>query len=134
MSYNSFFLSNKQACHVIFFDSLFTTKKKEKTKNCADQLSLLAISLVKHHYFQLAFLENCIHKKQKKSIKDQRNFCSNAFFKVFANFVSALSKIWCLCFSNEQNNKIFFISPVGHLPEIKECLFSSYNGVQFIPL
>ena len=50
-------------------------------------------SLVKLHYLQLAFLENCVDKKQKKSIKDQRNFCSNTFFKVFANSVSAHSKI-----------------------------------------
>ena len=27
-------------------------------------------SLVKLHYFQFAFLENCVYKKQKKSIKD----------------------------------------------------------------
>ena len=27
----------------------------------------------------------CVYKKQKRSIKDQRNFCSNAFLKVFAN-------------------------------------------------
>ena len=46
-------------------------------------------SLVKFHYFQLAFLENCLYKKQKKSKKDQRNFCSNTFLKVFANSVSA---------------------------------------------
>ena len=31
--------------------------------------------------------------KQKKSIKDQRNFYSNTFFKLFANSVSAHSKI-----------------------------------------
>ena len=31
-SYNSIVLSNKRACHMIFFDSLFTTKKKEKKK------------------------------------------------------------------------------------------------------
>ena len=48
-------------------------------------------SLVKLHYFQFAFLENCVYKKQKKSIKDQRNFCSDAFFKVFANFVCECS-------------------------------------------
>ena len=36
-------------------------------------------------YFQLTFLENCVYKIQKKSIKDQRNFCSNMLFKVFAN-------------------------------------------------
>ena len=50
-------------------------------------------SLVKLHYFQFAFLENCVYKKQKKSIKDQRILCSNTFFNVFANFVSAHSKI-----------------------------------------
>ena len=50
-------------------------------------------SLVKLHYFQLAFLENCEYKKQKKSIKDQKNFCLNMFYKVFANSGSAHSKI-----------------------------------------
>ena len=50
-------------------------------------------SLVKLHYFQLAFLENCVYKKQKKSIKDHRNFCSDTFFKVFANSVSANFKM-----------------------------------------
>ena len=43
-------------------------------------------SLVKLHYSQFTFLETCIYKKQKKSIKDQRNFCSSTSFKVFANF------------------------------------------------
>ena len=43
-------------------------------------------SLVKLHYFHFAFLENCVYEKQKKSIKDQRHFCSNTFFKVFANY------------------------------------------------
>ena len=32
------------------------------------------VSLVKLHYFQFAFLENCVYKKQKKSIKNQRIF------------------------------------------------------------
>ena len=85
-----------------------------------------SISLVKLHYFQFAFLESCVKKhikKQKKSIKDQRNFCSNTFFKVFANFVSAYSKIWCSRFFYEQNDINFFIPPVGDLPEIKECLY-----------
>ena len=50
-------------------------------------------SLVKLHYFQFAFLENYVYKKQKKSIKDLRSFCSNTFFIVFANFVTAHSKI-----------------------------------------
>ena len=50
-------------------------------------------SFSKTRFFQFAFLENCIvHiKKQKKSIKYQSNFCSNTFFKVFANSMSALS-------------------------------------------
>ena len=39
-------------------------------------------SLVKLHYFQLSLLKNSVYKKQKKSIKDQRNFCLNTFFKV----------------------------------------------------
>ena len=38
-------LSNKRAGHVIFFDSLFTTKKKRKTKNYAGHFYLLAIVL-----------------------------------------------------------------------------------------
>ena len=71
-------------------------------------------SLVKLHYFQFAFLENCAYKKQKKSIKDQRIFCSNAFFKVFTNFVSGHSKIWCLRFFFEQNDINLFI-PLARL-------------------
>ena len=60
-------------------------------------------------------------KKQKKSIKDQKNFCSNTFFKVFAIFVSAYSKIR---FSYEQNDIIcFFIPSVGDFPEIEELLY-----------
>ena len=43
--------------------------------------------------FSVCFSRELFYKKQKKSIKDQRNFCSNAFFKVFPNFVSAHSKI-----------------------------------------
>ena len=84
----------------IFFVSFFTTARKDEigTKNCQNYLS---VSLVKLHYFQFAFLENCIYKKQKKSIKDQRNFCSNTIFKVFANFVTAHFKIWCSCFFYE---------------------------------
>ena len=53
--------------------------------------NLLIIS--KTPLFQFAFLEDCVYKKQKKSIKDQRNFCSNTFFKVLANSVSVHSKI-----------------------------------------
>ena len=81
-------------------------------------------SLVKLHYFQLTFLENCVYKKQKKSIKDQKNFYSNTFFKVFTNFVSAHSKI-CLRFFYELNDINFFIPLVGDLPEIEneECLY-----------
>ena len=66
----------------------------EKSNPMWPKNQFLKNDLVKLHYFQFAFLENCvIYKKQKKSIKDQRNFCSNAFFKVFANFVSAHSKM-----------------------------------------
>ena len=71
--------------------------------------NIILSSLVKLHSFQFTFLENCVHKKQKKSIKKQRDFCSNSFFKVFANFVSAHSKIWCLRFFSELNDIIFFI-------------------------
>ena len=56
-------------------------------------------SLVKLLHFQPCFLENCVYKKEKKSIKDQRNFCSNIFFKVFANPVSVHFKIWFSRFS-----------------------------------
>ena len=49
--------------------------------------------------FHLAFLENCTYKKQKKSIKNQRNFYSNTVVKLFANSVSVHSKIWFLRFS-----------------------------------
>ena len=77
----------------------------------------ITYSLVKLHYFQLAFLENCVYKNQKKSIKDERNFCSNTFLKVFANFVSAHSKIY------KQNDINFFIPLIGDLPEIEECLY-----------
>ena len=99
----------------------------------------LSYSLVKLHYFQFAFLENCVYKKQKKSIKDQRNFCSNTFFQVFANFVSAHSKIWCSRFSYEKNDITFFIPQVGDLPEIEECLFltttmecNSFLNINFV--
>ena len=82
-------------------------------------------SLVKLPIFSACFilLYNCVYKKQKKSIKYRRNFCSKTFFKVFANSGSAHSKIWCSRFSYEQNDIIFFIPPVGDLPEIKEFLY-----------
>ena len=80
-------------------------------------------SLVKIHYFHFAILENCLYEKQKKSIKDQRNFWLNTFFKAFVNSVSVHSKVRCLRFSYEQNDIIFFIPPVGDLPEIEECLY-----------
>ena len=46
----------------------------------------------RHRFIDSAFLENCTHKKEKKSIKNQRN-CSNTFFKVFAKSVNVHSKI-----------------------------------------
>ena len=66
-------------------------------------------SLVKLYYFKFAFLENCTYKKQKKSIKDQRKFCSNIFFKVLDNFMSLWEN-----FMNfyEQNDINFFIPSV----------------------
>ena len=100
---------------------LFNTPHSRRHKSIDVFFSLF--SLVKLHYFQLAFLENCVHKKQKKSIKYQRNFCSNAIFKVFANCASAHFKIWCLRFSYKRNEIIFIISPVDNLPEIEECLY-----------
>ena len=56
-------------------------------------------------------------------IKDQRNFYSNTFFKLFTNSVSAHSKIKCSRFFYTQNDTIFFIPPVGNLPKIEECLY-----------
>ena len=59
-------------------------------------------SFVKLHYFQFAFLENCVNKKQKKSKKDQRNFCSNTLntlwvlilrYDVHASFTKRIIKI-----------------------------------------
>ena len=41
----------------------------------------------------LSFLDNCVCDKQKKTIKDQREFPPNAFFKVLANFVTVHSEI-----------------------------------------
>ena len=79
-------------------------------------------SLVKLHCFQFSFLENCMCNKQKKSIKDQRNFSFDAFFKVFANSIGVHSKIWCSRFSNKKNDMFLFIPPVGDLPENEECL------------
>ena len=38
-------------------------------------------SLIKLHYFELAFLENSVHKKHKKSIKDQGIFFQTHFLK-----------------------------------------------------
>ena len=86
---------------------LFNTPHSRRHKSIDVFFSLF--SLVKLHYFQLAFLENCVHKKQKESILYQRNFCSKTIFKVFANSVSAHFKIWCLRFSYKQNDIIFFI-------------------------
>ena len=80
-------------------------------------------SLVKLHYFRPGFLENCVHKKQKKSIKDQRIFCSNTFFKVIANSVNAHFKLRCSDFFCEQNSIIFFTLPIANLPEIEECFY-----------
>ena len=81
------------------------------------------ISLVKLHYFQLAFVEYCVYKKQKRSTKHQMEFLFKHILKVFANSVSAHSKIWCSWFFYEQNDTIFFIPLVGNLPEIEECIY-----------
>ena len=81
--------------------------------------------------FSVHFLENCVYKKQKKSIKYQGNYCSNTFVKVFANSVIAYSKIWCLHFFYEQNNIVFFIPPV--IWNWRMFIFDNCNGVQFIP-
>ena len=70
---------------------------------CILKLYLVRIifsSLVKLHYPVCFSRELHIYEK-KKSIKDLMNFCSNAFFKVFANFVSDHSKIWCSRFFYE---------------------------------
>ena len=124
--------SDKQFYSHLCLYHIFSDSNYHHIKNTKDftatTLSIIndfsfVVSLVKLHYFQFPFLENCVHKKQKKSIKDQRKFCSNTLFKVFANFVSAHSKIWCSRFFYEQNDINFFIPPVGDLPEIEECLY-----------
>ena len=100
---------------------------------CRRVLSCFAIFLIREQYssqdslvklpiFQLSFKNNCVCNKQKKSIKGQRKFSPKAFFKVFANHISTHSKMWCWCFSYEQNYIFFFISPVDDLLEIEECL------------
>ena len=43
-------------------------------------------SLVKLHYFQFAFLENCVYKKQKKSIRVKGIFVQTHFFKCSPTF------------------------------------------------
>ena len=59
--------------NLIYFVATASNSKPFKTRS--------VVSLVKLHYFQFAFLENCVYKiNKKKSIKDLRNFCSNAFF------------------------------------------------------
>ena len=89
----------------------------------------LALSVWVLYYFQLTFVENCINiKNKKKSIKDQRDFCSNTYFKVFANSVSAHFKIWCSRFSNKQNDIIF----LAIFLKLKNVIFDNYNA-QFIP-
>ena len=90
-------------------------------------------SLVKLHYFQFVLLENCVHKKQKKSTKDQRNFCSNTFFKVFANSLRVFILRYDVCAFLMSRMIIFFITLVGDLPEIEECLYLTTTMEQFIP-
>ena len=68
---------------------------------CEFLLWLSCGCLVKLHYFQLTFLENCVCKKQKKSIKDERNFCSNTFFKVLRSPTSKILRYdVCASFTN----------------------------------
>ena len=87
----AYFFSQKCQCCTMLKEGLYCFYCKSKYH--------YRISLVKLFYFQLGFLENCVYKKEKKSIKDQRNFCSNIFFKVFSNSVSVHSKIWFSRFS-----------------------------------
>ena len=62
---------------------LFMNKKIAKTLyNCKIIFSLL--------FREKKLCRELSIKKQNKSIKDQRNFCSNTFFKVFANSVNNL--------------------------------------------
>ena len=75
------------------FDISSLKHNREMVAQSITHTNFKVLQFSKLHYFQFAFLENCVYKKQKKSIKDQRNFCSNTFFNVFANFVSAHSKI-----------------------------------------
>ena len=92
---------NKNSFDLLLISFVFYPRNslEKKTENSGVLLNCMALleilptsSLVELHYFQLAFLENCVFKKQKKSIKDQRKsikdqrkFPLNAFFKVFAN-------------------------------------------------
>ena len=64
-------------------------RKRDKvhhTSNSYNQFS-------KTPLFSARFSRDWLYKKQKKSLKDQKNFCSNTFFKVFANYVSVHFKI-----------------------------------------
>ena len=69
--------------------SLLFTNKKNSTH--ITKKTFLKESMVDTACLNLEpkMTENWIYKKQKKSIKYQRNFCSNTFFKVLANSVSA---------------------------------------------
>ena len=86
--------------------------------------------LVKLHYFQLAFLENWFYKKQKKSIKDQKEiFVQTQFLKYLPTLW--VLKIWCPCFSYKQN----FLHFLGWWSfwNWRMFIFDNYNGVQLIP-
>ena len=75
-----------------------TVRKNSHQMNILNASSKLTVnvsplSIVKFHCFQFGFLENYVCNKQKKSIKDQRNFSFDAILKVFANLVTVHSEI-----------------------------------------
>ena len=109
--------------------SIIDTRQTRNNLTTKFKAFLATSCLVKLHYFQFAFLEHWVYKKTKEINKRSREFLfkhfKKHFFKVFANNVSIRSKIWCSRFSYEQNDIIFFIPPVGDLPEIKDLYLTN---------
>ena len=75
-----------------------TVRKNSHQMNILNASSKLTVnvsplSIVKFHCFQFGFLENYVCNKQKKSMKDQRNFSFDAILKAFANLVTVHSEI-----------------------------------------
>ena len=80
---------------LLFFLKTEITKKNDlQVFRQAYYINFVFFQFSKAPLFSVCFSRELrIYKKQKKSAKDQRNFCSNTFFKVFVNSVSANSKI-----------------------------------------